>query len=334
MYNLSESQVDIISKKIKEQSIKSFAFSNELLDHVCCRIEQSMENGISFEEALNQTSYLYQRKEIKKIKKNFAIISNYSGLINSIIIYASLLFYLCSWIFHWGQVDWIGFTAFMLISILLLRYTILFYSDRKLRLKRTLVFLSSIGFTFFFVGCINRFLWLNFGFSGTHVMPLMLFSWLVISVTGLFYFKTVFQDKTNSLFFLIAILQVILACLSLSTFIFPFTMRYIPIYATIIIVINITSFLFLYLIKAKGKSFLRLIIVSSSLIVFVYSPHKTIVKNKAQFNTKPKQEIKYSKPHLYSNCYKYDKEKLVFKNKSHENLNLHLGNRRITSSYA
>ena len=71
MHNLTDSQVDIVSSKIKEQSLKSFAFSDELIDHVCCRIEQFMENGSSFETALNQTSHLYQRNEIKKMKKNF-----------------------------------------------------------------------------------------------------------------------------------------------------------------------------------------------------------------------------------------------------------------------
>jgi len=66
MHNLSDLQVDIVNEKIKEQKLKPFAFSDELLDHVCCRIEQFMENGSSFESALKQTSYLYQRDEIKK----------------------------------------------------------------------------------------------------------------------------------------------------------------------------------------------------------------------------------------------------------------------------
>jgi len=171
MHKLSDTEIDFIAKKIKEQSLKSFAFSDELIDHVCCRIEQLMENGSTFESALNQSSHLYQRNEIKKIKKNFTIILNYSGFMNSLIIYASLLFYLGSWIFQWGQVDWVGLVAFVLISILIFRYSLLFYSDNNLRFKKSLVILSSVGFALFFIACLKRFLWLNFGFSGQHVMP-------------------------------------------------------------------------------------------------------------------------------------------------------------------
>lgn len=316
MPNLSDSQVDIISKKIKEQSLKSFAFSDELIDYVCCRIEQFMENGSSFESALNQTSHLYQRNEIKKIKKNFKIIFNYSGFINSLIIYASLLFYLGSWIFHWEQADWVGLVAYFLISISLFRYTLLFYSDNNLRYKKSLVIFSSLGFMLFFVGFLKRFLWLNYGFGGQHVMPFMLFSWLIISITGLIYLKALIPLKSNKVFYLIGILQLVLVSLSLSTFIFPNTMHYIPMYATIIIIINVLSFLILYVIKAKGKSFLRLIIVSSSLMVFIYTPHRAIADGKnynVQFEVKAKEEIQSAKLYLYLNYYKYGKEMLVLK---------------------
>lgn len=319
MHNISDFQVDIINKKIKEQSLKPFAFSDELLDHVCCRIEQLMENGSSFESALKQTAYLYQRNEIKKINKNFKIIFNYSGFINSFIIYASLLFYLGSWIFHWGQADWIGLVAYILISILLFRYTLLFNSDNNLKFKKPLVILSTIGFILFFTGYLNRFLWLNYDFIGLNVMPLMLFSWLTISIAGLIYLKALFPVKRAKLLYLIGVMQVVLACLSLSTFIFPFTMYYIPIYATIIIFINILSFLLLYMIKAKGKSFLRLIIVSSSFMVFIYTPHKAIAGGnnyKVQFETKIKEEVPYSKLYLYLNYYKYGKETLVLYKKT------------------
>jgi hypothetical protein len=298
MPNLNDSQIAIISNKIKEQGLKSFAFSNELLDHVCCRIEHFMENGSSFESALNQSSYLYQKKEIKKIRKNFTIIFNYSSFINSFIIYTSLLFYFGSWIFRWGQVDWIGLVAFALISILLFRYNLLFYSDNNLRFKNSLIVFSSIGFVLFFIGYLKRFLWLNFAFSGQHVMPIMLFSWLFISITGLVYIKAIFPKKSNRLIYFIAMLQVVLAGLSLSTFAFPVTMQYIPLYSSIIIAINIASFLLLYFLKTIGKSFIRLIIVSSSFMVFVYMPHNVMSdyhSNKVKFEVKPKGKVQYSK---------------------------------------
>lgn len=316
MASLNDSQIHIINQRIKEQSLKSFAFSNELLDHVCCRVEQLMENGQSFKDALNQTSPIYQRKEIKKIHKNFKIFFNYGGFINSFIIYASLLFYLASWVFHWGQSDWLGLIAFILVTILLLRYSILFRSDKNLRFRKSLMFFSSLGFILFFIGSAQRFLWLNFGLSGQHVMPLMLFSWLIVSITGLIYLKSLFSKKSNSFLLLIGSIQIILACLSLSTLFLPFTMQYIPMYATIIIIINIASFLLLFFLKGKGKSFLRLILVSSSLMVFIYTPHKAIVNDhnyQVQFKTKPKNEVLGTKLFLYLNYYKYGKEMLVLK---------------------
>lgn len=340
MYNLSDSQIDIISKKIKEQSLKSFAFSDELLDHVCCRIEQFMESGSSFESALSKTSYLYQRKEIKKIKTNFKIIFNYSGFINSFIIYASLLFYLGSWVFHWEQVDWIGLVAYILTSALLFRYSLLFYSDNNLRFKKLLVTLSFIGFILFFVGCLKRFLFFNYGYNGTHVMPIMLFSWLIISIASLIYLSGLYPKKRNKLFYLIGTMQIALACLSLSTFIFPFTLHYIPIYATIIIFINLLSFLLLYAIKAKGKCFLRLIIVCSSFMVFIYMPHKVIANGsnyKVQFEVKTKEAVQQSKLYLYLNYYKYGKEALVLYKKTNSlytSNTIKFSSGNLTMSYA
>ena len=319
MPKLSDSQIDIVSKKIKEQNTKSFAFSNELLDHVCCRIEQFMESGSSFKSALSQSSHLFQKKEIKKINTNFATVLNFSDLINSFIIYASLLFYLCSWIFHWGQADWIGLLAFTLISVLLFRYNLLFYSDNNLIFKKSIVIISSIGLVLFIIGFAKRFLWINFAFSGQHVMPMLLFSWLMISIAGLIYIKSLFRQKVKRSFYLVATMQVILACLSITTFIFPATMRYIPLYSTIIIANNIASFLLLYFIKSKGKSFLRLIIVSSSFMVFMYTPHKSISNDnsyKVQFEVKQQKNVPDSKLYLYLNYSKYGKETLVLKNKN------------------
>jgi hypothetical protein len=147
-------------------------------------------------------------------------------------------------------------------------------------------------------------------------MPLMLFSWLFISIAGLIYIKALFPKKSNRLLYLIGLIQFILACFSLSTFILPFTMYYIPMYATIIVFINIVSFLLLYVINVKGKSFLKLIIVSSGLLVFIYAPHKALTdgnRYKVQFEVKVKEEIQNTKLYLYLNYYKRGKEMLVLK---------------------
>jgi hypothetical protein len=304
MPDLNDSQITTVSNKIKEQGLKSFAFSNELLDHVCCRIEHLMESGSSFESALNQSACLYQKKEINKIRKNFAIILNYSSFINSFVIYLSLLFYFGSWLFGYGQVDWIGLVAFVLISALLFRYNLLFCTDNNHRFSKSLIALSSVGFVFFVTGYLKRFLWLNFGFSGQHVMPIMLFSWLIISITGFVYVKTMSPKKSNRLIYSITFMQVVLACMSISTFVFPVTMQYIPLYATIIIAINVVSFLLLYWLKSKGKSFIRLIIVSSSFMVFVYLPHKSIPdknSNSTLPEVKSNKNVQLSKPTFYPN---------------------------------
>lgn len=230
--------------------------------------------------------------------------------------------------------------AFILIAVLLLRYSLLFNSEINLKFKKSIVILSSIGFVLFLLGYLKRFLWLNFGFSGQHVMPIMLFSWLIISITGLIYLKALFHKKTNRLLLLIGTMQVILACLSIATFIFPVTMRYIPLYSTIIIAINIASFLLLYFIKSKGKSFLRLIIVSSSLMVFIYTPHKSVSNDtsyKVQFEVKPKEKISYSKLYLYLNYHKYGKETLVLERKNDSIFNSKVVDFRssnLTISYA
>jgi hypothetical protein len=181
---------------------------------------------------------------------------------------------------------------------------------------------------------------LNFGFGGQHVMPVMLFTWLIISITGLIYLKALHPRRSNRFIYLIGIMQIVLACLNLTTFIFPFTMHYIPIYATILILINILSFLLLYVINAKGKSFLRLTIICSSFIVFIYTPHKAIIDGhnyKVEFELKTKEEVKNSKLFLYLNYYKYGKEVLVLHRKSDSLFSsgeIEFSGSNITMSYA
>lgn len=313
MPDLSDLQVEIIHQQIKEQSIKTFAFSDELLDYVCCRAEKLMAEGMTFEEAQSKLSHLYRKKQIKKINRNFQVIFNISNFLNTFIIYASLLLYLCSWALQIGQSDWMGLAAFLLICILHFRYSILFKSDRKLKLNNTLSLLSGASAAILLTGSIFRFMWLNYGFSSKHIAASLLFAWLIISLTNLLYLKKISQTRSRGALLVIASTQLILSAGCFLTFTEPLH-RYIAHYATLIIVINILSFFALFLIRNKAKSYLRLLILTSSLIVFMYVPHKAIINNenyKVQFKTHAPEAYSESQLFLYLNYFKYGKEMLV-----------------------
>jgi hypothetical protein len=48
MYELTETEIDLISRDIDQQGLTYTLLKNELLDHICCSIEEDMEKGMTW----------------------------------------------------------------------------------------------------------------------------------------------------------------------------------------------------------------------------------------------------------------------------------------------
>ena len=71
MYYLSEEKVDWILKDLRSQGLTHQPLEGELLDHICCAIEETMwDHDASFEQAYQQTLVSFGEEGILKIQKD------------------------------------------------------------------------------------------------------------------------------------------------------------------------------------------------------------------------------------------------------------------------
>src|SRR5687768_11016721 len=69
MYQLSEEQIAFISRDIKSRGLEMESLQEDLLDHVCCIIEQNLEANGNFEAFYLQTIRTFYKTELKEIEE-------------------------------------------------------------------------------------------------------------------------------------------------------------------------------------------------------------------------------------------------------------------------
>lgn len=68
MIQLNEQQLYSIEKILEEQGLHYGPLKEELLDHVCCQVEQAMGEGQLFHQALRQSLDAFQEDEMKELQ--------------------------------------------------------------------------------------------------------------------------------------------------------------------------------------------------------------------------------------------------------------------------
>jgi len=109
MYNISDSQVDFILDDIKKRGVELEDLQNNLLDHVCCIIENKMNQNHNFNEFYENTiSKFYKTNlaEIEEETKNLLTFKNFyamkrtmkiTGIISTIFIILGVFLRLMHW---------------------------------------------------------------------------------------------------------------------------------------------------------------------------------------------------------------------------------------------
>jgi hypothetical protein len=109
MYKLSTEQIDFISADIKRRGIEMKDLHDNLLDHVCCIIEENLEENGDFKEFYSQTIIKFFKNELWEIEeetisllmfKNYYIMKKamlISGFISSVLVMTGILFKFMHW---------------------------------------------------------------------------------------------------------------------------------------------------------------------------------------------------------------------------------------------
>jgi hypothetical protein len=68
MNELSEKEIDLISRNIDQQGLTFIQLKNEILDHICCQIEVEMDQGLLFNHAYRKVMEEMGKKRIREIQ--------------------------------------------------------------------------------------------------------------------------------------------------------------------------------------------------------------------------------------------------------------------------
>ncbi len=72
---LDENQMNLIADRLAEKQLSYEPLQEEFLDHLCCGIEEEMEAGYSFDQALAKTFALFPDQEFQKIEQQTLFIT-------------------------------------------------------------------------------------------------------------------------------------------------------------------------------------------------------------------------------------------------------------------
>jgi hypothetical protein len=69
MYTLTDEQIDFILTDIKQRGVEMEDLQLNLLDHICCIIEQDLSPGSDFESFYRKTIPRFFKKELREIEE-------------------------------------------------------------------------------------------------------------------------------------------------------------------------------------------------------------------------------------------------------------------------
>lgn len=136
MVELDKKQIEIINDLLVENGITYEALHIDLLDHICCMIEENMDNGLDFGQSLTLSvskfgiSNIYQIQEntihlltlkLNKMKKTVGIL----GIISALSVIMGVFFK----IQHWPGAGVLLFIGLLLTSIFV--FPMMAYLDVK-----------------------------------------------------------------------------------------------------------------------------------------------------------------------------------------------------------
>ncbi|NSW94899.1 MAG: hypothetical protein HPY62_09370 [Bacteroidales bacterium] len=108
MHELTKNNVERITNDVRKQEIIFSHLAEDLIDHICCDVEEEMENGLTFNEAYTRVKQKFGWRRLKEIQEEtlYAIDTNYkfmkntmkiSGVIGTILYGFAALFKIQHW---------------------------------------------------------------------------------------------------------------------------------------------------------------------------------------------------------------------------------------------
>ena len=88
MHELSPDDIDQINRFVRKQEITYSHLPDDLIDHICCDVENEMQNGLDFTEAYHRVIKKMGKRRLKEIQEEtlYAVDKKYRQMKNTMKI--------------------------------------------------------------------------------------------------------------------------------------------------------------------------------------------------------------------------------------------------------
>ncbi len=213
MYLLKVDEIAKVAKDVENEGINYSHLSTDLVDHICCEIEDYMNNGISFTEAYELVKKKFNIKGLRHIQQDTLMLidKNYRIMKNSMKTFGVLALALMAFgamfkIMHWpmaGLMLAISFVFLICVFFPALLYVI--YRDVNEKKEAIIYIVAYISGSIFIAGVLFKIMHWPFTnfilFSGMALLTYVLIPLIII--------MRISKMKTNKSVFLIGLISLI-----------------------------------------------------------------------------------------------------------------------------
>jgi hypothetical protein len=219
MYQLNEDQIALIEKVVIKQDIHLKHLATDLVDHLCCEIEEQIWQGKKFSEAFNHVMYMVGSDGLKQIQLDTLYLTDkkYRSMKNLVKIagVASMAMITTGSLFkiqHWPGANILFLLGFLILGGIYFPSSILSFKKESTKPEPMLIYISALigGLSVIFATMFKLLHWpgamilfiTGYGLLGLVFIPLILKELLKTVETR--YMKITYWIGATSLFLCLA----------------------------------------------------------------------------------------------------------------------------------
>ncbi|MBX2841040.1 MAG: hypothetical protein KTR26_04680 [Flammeovirgaceae bacterium] len=151
MGNLTSENIEYLNQHLVKKEVKYDPLKGEMLDHICCELEELMEEGMSFPEAYMEFSKTVSSNNIKAVENETIHLVNHKLFIMRKVIYilgalTASIFAFCVLfkLMHWPGALELFFIFWTLCPILIITAAVYYYQMSELNGKNKFAFFLAV----------------------------------------------------------------------------------------------------------------------------------------------------------------------------------------------
>lgn len=216
MYQLSDKQIDYILDDIGARGVEMESLQQNLLDHICCIIEQNLEENGDFESFYKKTIQTFYKDALWEIEEETLLLLTYKNyyamkkimIMSGITAAATFITGSIFKIMHWPGANALIILGMITSSLIFLPIFFLFKKNETVENKNKLIL--AIGTINGILFCVSS-LFKMMHWPGAHILWILTIGLMVLVFIPLFFFNGIKNPETKTNTIATTIILVIVA---------------------------------------------------------------------------------------------------------------------------